>query len=861
MRSGRPWGQLKGDDPALHDLARYLRGLMDSSDLTSKEVGKRCGCSDSTVSKMLGGDQLPHWDFVAALIEACTSSGSQAEDRRIAARGIWNRAAQSHYRRPASEPVPIEAHAMIVQAQAATISAQQQLLKVTEELSRAHKQLAESAQVEFQASQVILVLQIVLSRLSTLISGLTGDRDRYRAEVTRYRAELDATQRRLDEAQHERGRAETQLDQAQEERRRATALTGEARAKIRLLEERLGGEDGPVGVQSGDLALDVVAPSPDDVLLDMAAGLDRVQRLLDQQDRELTELETERPETGTGTRAGEGTRYRAIFTDSVTGMAVLDLEGRILEVNSALQDMLGLDEREMCGRNVRDALLPGQSGALRSYEEFSAEEKSILRTEADLYRPDGERLWTLCTFSLVRDDHGEPQYQVAMVEDVTDRHLLQNRLRYQALHDPLTGLPNRALLLERLGRVMNNRTEHARAGLCYLDLDGLKVVNDSLGHDVGDQLLVEIGRRLDECASGEGRLVARMGGDEYMILVEGTAGVQDVIDVADRVLAELEVPIRVGGHDLALSASIGIVERQLSGTTSTDLMRDADVTLYWAKADGKARWVLYDPERNAREVARFTMLSSMPRALERGEFIVEYQPMVRLEDTAVLGVEALVRWEHPEFGRLSPDRFIPQAEETGLIVPLGRRVLHRACVQARRWLDEFGARAPFVSVDVSARQLRALDLFNDVKSILDDCALPPHLLQLEITESAITAADHDLLDGMEGLSDLGVRIAIDDFGGGSSNLTMLKHLPVHEVKISGAVLLGLSADEVDPVDAQVVAALVQLAHARRLGVTAVDVETPTQVKRLHRIGCDAGQGWYFARPTGPEDIAELLRGR
>ncbi|RKT51575.1 putative bifunctional diguanylate cyclase/phosphodiesterase [Saccharothrix australiensis] len=593
----------------------------------------------------------------------------------------------------------------------------------------------------------------------------------------------------------------------------------------------------------------------------LAAGYARAlrERTLAEQEAIRAAVLDARDQAEAALRASEA-RFRAMFTEAAIGIGIADIEGRILDVNQALQEMLGFSVEEMRQYNIRDLMHPEEgSGVWRLYDQLTAGECDHYRAEKRFRRADGEQVWTHLTLSLVRDDHGDPQYQVAMIEDVTDRHLLQNRLRYQALHDPLTGLPNRALFLERLGRVFNNRARR-RAGLCYLDLDGFKVINDSLGHDIGDQLLVEVGRRLDHSVSGDGKLVARMGGDEFVILVEGSRDTQDIVDVADRVLRELESPIRIGGHELTVSASIGIVERALAGTTAADLMRDADITLYWAKADGKSRWALYDPDRNAKEVARFTLSATMPAALERDEFYVDYQPLVRLEDSTVVGVEALVRWQHPEFGRLAPDRFIELAEETGLIVPLGRWVLRRACEQARRWREEFGESAPFVSVNLAVRQSRDPELVRDVKRILDECALPPNQLQLELTESAIMGTADEPLEALRALSEMGVRIAIDDFGTGYSNLAYLKHLPVHELKIAGSFMEGLrAADEEDAVDVQIVSTLVQLAHALRLGVTAEGVETPAQAKRLHRIGCDTGQGWFFAKPMKPAEIDEMLR--
>jgi diguanylate cyclase (GGDEF)-like protein/PAS domain S-box-containing protein len=581
------------------------------------------------------------------------------------------------------------------------------------------------------------------------------------------------------------------------------------------------------------------------------------ERTLDEQEAIREAVLDARDHAEAALRASEA-RFRAVFAEAAIGMGISDTDGNILEVNQSLQDMLGYPAAELRQRNLRSLMHPADAESVWGfYQQLLHGERDHFRVEKRFNRRDGEAVWTHLTISLVRDDHGRPAYQVAMVEDVTDRHLLQNRLRYQALHDPLTTLPNRALFLERLSKVFDSG--HGRVGLCYLDLDGFKVINDSLGHDIGDQLLVAVANRLDESVAGEGRLVARMGGDEFVILIEDSAGEESIVDIANRVLGSLTGPVRIDGHELSVSASIGLVEREIVGTTSADLMRDADITLYWAKADGKSRWALYDPERNAREVARFTLSATMPAALERDEFYVDYQPLIRLEDSKVLGVEALVRWQHPEFGRLAPDRFIELAEETGLIVTLGRWVLRTACHQARRWLDQFGDATPFVSVNLAVRQSRDPALVSDVKAILDETELPPHLLQLELTESAVMGTADEELDALRQLNAMGVRIAIDDFGTGYSNLAYLKHLPVHELKIAGSFMEGMrAADGGDPVDAKIVGTLVSLAHALGLTVTAEGVETPSQAERLRKIGCDAGQGWLFARPGTPDQIETLF---
>ncbi len=582
-------------------------------------------------------------------------------------------------------------------------------------------------------------------------------------------------------------------------------------------------------------------------------------RTLDEQEAIRDAVLIARHEAEQALRASEA-RFRAVFTDAAIGIGVAELTGKILDVNQSLADMFGYTVEDLCDRSPTDFVHPDDAPDVwEIYEQLVRGEIDHFRLEKRVIRGDGGLLWTDLTVSLIRDDQGEPRFMVAMFEDISERHVLQTRLRHQALHDPLTNLPNRALFYERLTDLFDAADPESRIGLCYLDLDGFKVVNDSLGHDVGDQLLVTVAERLDRCVSGAGHLVARMGGDEFVILLQGSTGTDEVVAMADAALAALDAPVQIGGHDLAVSASIGIVERAIGGSSPADVMQAADITLYWAKSDGKGRWALFDSDRNAHEIARYTLAAAMPAALERGEFFVEYQPLVRLSDGELLGVEALVRWRHPTFGLLAPDRFIGLAEETGLIVPLGRWVLAQACRQARSWQDAFPESPIFVSVNLAVRQSRDPGLLDDVKRILADTGLKPERLQLELTESAIMGTADEALEALRALSGLGIRIAIDDFGTGYSNLSYLRHLPVHVLKIDGSFVEGLrSADAQDPVDGQIVATVVALAHILDLTVTAECVETGLQAERLRGIGCDAGQGWLFARAAAPDEIDRLL---
>jgi diguanylate cyclase (GGDEF)-like protein/PAS domain S-box-containing protein len=407
-----------------------------------------------------------------------------------------------------------------------------------------------------------------------------------------------------------------------------------------------------------------------------------------------------------------------------------------------------------------------------------------------------------------------------------------------------------------------------RIGLCYLDLDGFKAVNDTLGHRTGDRLLAAVANRLTECADhdgytrGGGHLVARLGGDEFAILVEDSTGTEQLAELARSVLAALQRPFDLAGQRLSVSASIGVVERAAEGTTPTGLMQAADTTLYWAKADGKARWTLFDPERNAHRMTRQALTSTLRRAVEREEFVLQYQPLVGMADGVAQGVEALVRWNHPQFGTLSPNRFIGIAEEDGSIVQLGGWVLRTACRQARRWqLDHPTAQPLFVSVNVAVRQIWDSDLVAEVAGILAETGLSPQLLQLELTESAVMGSAGRPLQALQTLSDMGVRIAIDDFGTGYSNLAYLSRLPVSVLKLDGSFVRGFRYDEgahPSPADETIVEALVHLAHRLGLTVTAECVETSGQAARLQRIGCDTGQGWLFSRPVAPERIAEMI---
>ncbi|WP_221352648.1 putative bifunctional diguanylate cyclase/phosphodiesterase [Streptomyces beigongshangae] len=580
--------------------------------------------------------------------------------------------------------------------------------------------------------------------------------------------------------------------------------------------------------------------------------------------------------------------FRATFAASPLAMAVVDREGRVVTANDTMAALLGTaaDGSGLVGRIAADLVdLASDVRTWHAYREVLRGRQARLRCTRRLKHPDGHSLWAQVTVSPLPE---EERAVLVSVSDISGRRELQARLRHLQMHDPVTRLPNRTLFFERLSAALEaeayEESGTGRIGLCYLDLDGFKAVNDTLGHRIGDRLLAAVAERLTRCANEAGYartatpLVARLGGDEFALLVEDSTGTEQLADLADSVLKSLQVPFDLSGQRLSVSASIGVVERHAAGTTATGLMQAADTTLYWAKADGRSRWTLFDPERNAHRMTRQALSSTLRPAVERGEFTLEYQPLVCMEDGLLRGVEALVRWNHPQFGTLTPNRFIGLAEEDGSIVQLGRWVLATACRQARRWqLDHPDAEPIFVSVNVAVRQVWDSDLVSDVAAILSETGLAPHLLQLELTESAVMGSAGRPLQALQALSDMGVGIAIDDFGTGYSNLAYLSRLPVSVLKLDGSFVRGFQyengehgsgdheggedgdgAAPPNPADEVVVEAMIQLAHRLGLTVTAECVETAGQATRLRRIGCDTGQGWLYSRPVSPDRISALL---
>jgi diguanylate cyclase (GGDEF)-like protein/PAS domain S-box-containing protein len=490
--------------------------------------------------------------------------------------------------------------------------------------------------------------------------------------------------------------------------------------------------------------------------------------------------------------------------------------------------------------------------------------------EYRLRRADGSYAYILDRGYVIRNEAGEPVRMLGAMMDMTERRAIEQQMEHQAFHDSLTDLPNRALLMDRLGHALTRaRRDGSLVAVLFLDLDNFKVINDSLGHKVGDQLLIIVSQRLEACVRPEDT-VARLGGDEFTILLEDIRDLSMVVPVAERIAQQLQAPIALGGHDelrttsllgheLFITASIGIALQTSLHEHPEDLLRNADVAMYEAKSKGKARYAVFERNMTARFREHLQIETDLRRALEREEFRVYYQPIVQLESGKIIEVEALVRWQHPQRGLVAPVEFIPQAEQTGLIVPIGQWVLSQACRQALEWQGRYppepGDGPLKVSVNLSVRQFQHPQLLEDIARIVGESGLDAQYLNLEITESVGIADVGSTNTTLLKLKELGLHLALDDFGTGYSALNYLKNYPFDTLKLDRTFIDGLGRDAEDTA---IVHAAIAFANALNLRVTAEGIETAEQLVELQRLGCDQGQGYYFAKPMPADEMNTLL---
>ncbi len=473
-----------------------------------------------------------------------------------------------------------------------------------------------------------------------------------------------------------------------------------------------------------------------------------------------------------------------------------------------------------------------------------------LHLDYRLVARDGRIVWVHDEARVIPGQAGGETVLQGYLLDITARREAEELLRHQAFHDPLTGLANRALFTDRVQHALVRSGGSGRAAVLFLDLDDFKAVNDTLGHVAGDVLLGSVGARLRDGLSPS-HTVARLGGDEFAVLLEDVE-VAAAVDAAERVSNDLQAPFDLDGREVFVTASVGIAV----GDDADALLRSADVAMYRAKASGKAQYVVYVPRMEEDVVGRLELVADLRRARVDEELVLRYQPTVELATGAVVGVEALVRWQHPSGGLVQPSVFIPLAEETGRIVEIGRWVLAEACRCAALWRAELpGAADLSVSVNVSTRQVRRPGLVEDIRAALESSGLDPTALTLEITESVLARRREEMTSILEEVTGLGVRLALDDFGTGYSSLSLLQDLPVHTLKIDRSFVQSV---DTGPQRAAFVRAIVDLADALSLAVVAEGVETRPHVVALRRLGCRLGQGFYFASPLEPAELGAML---
>ncbi|MCU1762004.1 EAL domain-containing protein [Pseudomonas sp. 14P_8.1_Bac3] len=540
----------------------------------------------------------------------------------------------------------------------------------------------------------------------------------------------------------------------------------------------------------------------------------------------------------------------AVFDCTREGVLVTDREGVIVHVNRAFIEITGYQSEEVLGR--QPSLFKSGRHPTAFYQAMFATLNGCGEWSGEIWnrRKSGEIYPQWQTIRLIHDDQGQLSHYVAVFSDISAIKDSEHELKYLAHHDPLTDLPNRLLFTDRAQQALASAQLHKRGcALLLIDLDHFKMINDSLGHTIGDQLLKAVSERL-KALFGPGITLARLGGDEFAVLAESCPQLVHAAALAQRIVDGMREPFSIDGHQLFINASIGISLFPGDALSAEQLLRNADSALFKAKSAGRDGYALYTEELTAHAQQRVETASELRRALEQQELRVFYQPVHDLKSRRMVGVEALVRWEHPQRGLVSPAEFIPIAERTGLIAEVDAWVMRHACQQMCQW-QQAGVALSFVAVNVSSRLFARRELYQQVAQVLHETGLDPACLELEVTESAVMDDPEVALEQMHRLRELGVRLAIDDFGTGYSSLLRLKRLPVQKLKIDQGFVAGLPWDDDD---GAIVRVIIALAQSMGMQVHAEGIEQAEQAAFLFEQRCDLGQGYWFGRPVPAEQL-------
>jgi diguanylate cyclase (GGDEF)-like protein/PAS domain S-box-containing protein len=556
-------------------------------------------------------------------------------------------------------------------------------------------------------------------------------------------------------------------------------------------------------------------------------------------------------------RDDQDTLFRSVF-EQAAGMALVTAGGQWLTVNRSLCQSLGYSEHELFKTSFADVAHPDDVAAtFAQIKKLVTGDIASFQAEQRFTHKSGHLVWMLVNIFVLNDLNRDSAPLVFQLQDISDRKMAEERLVHDVFHDALTGLPNRALFMDRL-RLALERTRRRKDqvfSLLFLDLDSFKAINDNLGHVVGDQLLILVSRRLTACLRTTDT-IARLGGDEFTILLEDLSDEREALRIVERLQKALERPCKLGPSDVVVTASIGITSSKLPYERADEMLRDADVAMYRAKSAGKACYQVFERD-NIGPQDEGNLAGDLHKAVERQQLVLHYQPIVSLETGKLCAYEALVRWNHPERGLISPSDFIPLAEETGAIIDIGNWVLREACLQLKQWQERFPLHSSLaVAVNLSSKQFMQADLIDRVIDILQSTELDPHTLKLEITESVVMENIGTSAILLQQLRALGLELAVDDFGTGYSNLSYLHRLPINSLKIDKSFVQGMVEKREG---GEIVKTILTLARSLGIRVVAEGVETFEQLVELRRLHCHAGQGFLFSKPVDAAAAEGLLR--
>jgi diguanylate cyclase (GGDEF)-like protein/PAS domain S-box-containing protein len=574
--------------------------------------------------------------------------------------------------------------------------------------------------------------------------------------------------------------------------------------------------------------------------------------------RDITErkkAESQREVMLEAIRQGEE-KYRTILESIQEGYFEVDLNGKFTFCNNSMARLTGHSKEELLGMNHKQ--LTNEETAKEVFQAFS----EIYNTEEpskgfdwQIIRKDGGEGYIEASVSLQKDSSGKPTGFKGMIRDITERKRTEQQINYMATHDALTGLPNRLMFSQLLNQAIRSAQRHRKQlAVLFIDLDRFKAINDSLGHEAGDRLLKEMAKRFKRSLRADD-VVGRLGGDEFVIFIEELEEFRQVENVAHKILTTTIQPMTLQGEECRVTASIGISMYPGNGTDEQTLIKNADMAKYFAKEEGKNNYQFYSKDIQSQSNKRFSIETNLRRALERNELSLKYQAKLDFKTGMITGVEALLRWKNLSIGLITPTQFIPVAEETGLIVPIGRWVMKTACAQNVAWQRQ-GLPPVCMAVNLSLRQLMDDNLLKDIKAALDDSGMAPNLLELEITESMVMQNPVRLIELLTNIKKLGVRIAIDDFGTGYSSLAQIQHFPIDTLKVDRSFIRNLAQDSENQAITQ---AIITMGKTLKLTVVAEGVETQEQKDFLRDLICDEMQGFYFSKPIAPDQFGDLLR--